>query len=100
MKNHGDNPTTTLRQGTPADLDAVNQLISRAIATWTLSDRVKRLSLPSYQYDAVDYDHLGSAGSGANNRHPCQADPFAAEPPLLPACCGTFFGFEKHCFYL
>lgn len=55
------NPTVHIRKATVDDLEAINQLIGRAIATWTLSDRVKRLSLPSYLYDAIDFDHLDVA---------------------------------------
>ncbi len=47
-----------LRQGTADDLEAVNALIQAAIMTWDLPERVKRLSLPSYRYDAQDLEHL------------------------------------------
>jgi predicted N-acetyltransferase YhbS len=40
------------------DLAAVNGVIERAIATWQLPERVKRLSLPSYRYHAHDLLHL------------------------------------------
>ena len=48
----------TLRRGTAADLPAVNQVIEAAIMSWRLPERVKRLSLPSYRYDAADLMHL------------------------------------------
>jgi len=47
-----------LRQAHAADLPALNGVIERAIATWQLPERVKRLSLPSYRYQAHDLDHL------------------------------------------
>ena len=57
-----------IEQGTLADLDAVNSVIGQAIGTWTVSDRVKRLSLPVYQYDAVDLSHLHLAVIRDNSR--------------------------------
>ena len=48
----------TLRPATPADLDAVNAVIERAVMTWNLPERVKRLTLPSYRYQPHDLDHL------------------------------------------
>lgn len=43
-----------LREVRVADLEAVNLLIRRAIDTWDLPDRVKRVSAPLYQYDELD----------------------------------------------
>jgi N-acetylglutamate synthase-like GNAT family acetyltransferase len=53
-------PTTTfrLRQAHADDLPAINGVVERAIATWQLPERVKRLSLPSYRYHAHDLVHL------------------------------------------
>lgn len=48
----------TLRSGELADLDAINRIITRAIGTWNVSERVKRLSLPIYHYQGEDLDHL------------------------------------------
>jgi len=50
--------TSTLRPATPADLDAINAVIERAVMTWNLPERVKRLTLPSYRYQPHDLDHL------------------------------------------
>jgi predicted N-acetyltransferase YhbS len=50
--------TTTLRPATPADLDAINTVIERAVMTWNLPERVKRLTLPSCRYQPHDLDHL------------------------------------------
>lgn len=47
-----------LRQAQAADLPALNGVIERAIATWPLPERVKRLTLPSYRYQPHDLDHL------------------------------------------
>ncbi len=40
------------------DLDAINRVVAAAFGTWKLPQRVKRLSLPSYQYDQMDLRHL------------------------------------------
>jgi predicted N-acetyltransferase YhbS len=50
--------TSNLRPATPADLDAINAVIERAVMTWNLPERVKRLTLPSYRYTAHDLEHL------------------------------------------
>jgi len=45
----------------PADiteLDAINHVIELAVMSWPLPERVKRLSLPSYRYDAMDFKAL------------------------------------------
>ncbi|MFN2338454.1 MAG: GNAT family N-acetyltransferase, partial [Gammaproteobacteria bacterium] len=47
-----------LRQVTTRDLPAINQVIDAAVMGWNLPERVKRLALPSYHYDALDLDHL------------------------------------------
>ena len=47
-----------LRPATEADLPAINQVIETAVMSWQLPERVKRLSLPSYRYDATDLMHL------------------------------------------
>lgn len=49
---------TALRPATAGDLDALNGVIERAVMTWDLPERVKRLSLPSYRYSPLDLDHL------------------------------------------
>ena len=40
------------------DLDAINCLIERAVATWNLPERVKRLALPTYRYTPLDLQAL------------------------------------------
>lgn len=48
----------TLRPAARADLPAINGIVERAVMTWTLAERVKRLSLPSYRYHAHDFLHM------------------------------------------
>jgi len=48
----------TLRRGGRDDLGEVNAVIGRAIDTWNLAPRVKRLSIPLYHYQPHDLDHL------------------------------------------
>jgi predicted N-acetyltransferase YhbS len=47
-----------LRQARNDDLLTLNAVIERAVMTWQLAERVKRLSLPSYRYYPHDLDHL------------------------------------------
>ncbi|MBD3669453.1 MAG: GNAT family N-acetyltransferase [Gammaproteobacteria bacterium] len=48
----------TIRPASVDDLDAINRIIEAAIMTWDLPERVKRLTLPTYKYNAMDLDHL------------------------------------------
>lgn len=50
--------TLQLRPIRAGDLDAVNAVIERAVMTWDLPERVKRLSLPLYRYDQHDLQML------------------------------------------
>ena len=54
----GDSGDWVLRTAGAADLDPINALIGRAVMTWALPERVKRLALPSYHYGAHDLEHL------------------------------------------
>lgn len=47
-----------VRPATVDDLPAVNAIVERAVMTWQLAERVKRLSLPSYRYHAHDFVHM------------------------------------------
>lgn len=47
-----------VRVATVADLPAVNSIVERAVMTWKLPERVKRLGLPSYRYHAHDFVHM------------------------------------------
>jgi N-acetylglutamate synthase-like GNAT family acetyltransferase len=54
MSNQG----ITIRPANKDDLRSINQVIEKALMTWKLPDRVKRLVLPSYFYDEVDLEHF------------------------------------------
>lgn len=47
-----------LRPATGQDLKAVNAVIERAVMSWSLPERVKRLSLTTYCYTPLDLEHL------------------------------------------
>jgi len=47
-----------LRRAVVADLPAVNDIIDAAVSTWDLPERVKRLVLPGYRYNAQDLDFM------------------------------------------
>lgn len=47
-----------LRRAEAADLPALNAVIERAVMTWNLPERVKRLGLATYRYQAHDLAHL------------------------------------------
>ena len=49
---------SVLRPAVPGDLDQINALIGRAVMTWALPERVKRLALPVYHCDRQDLEHL------------------------------------------
>jgi predicted N-acetyltransferase YhbS len=48
-----------IRPARRADLESINRVISAAVMTWDLPERVKRLALSSYHYHAVDFAHFG-----------------------------------------
>ncbi len=45
-----------VRIGRPSELDAINRVITAAIGTWHVSERMKRLAVPLYCYDAGDLE--------------------------------------------
>lgn len=47
-----------LREGTLQDLDLANAVIERAVMTWDLPERVKRLAMATYRYTEQDLEHL------------------------------------------
>lgn len=51
-------PHIHIRPAGVAELDAINRVIETAVMRWDLPERVKRLSLPSYRYDAMDFKAL------------------------------------------
>lgn len=50
----------TLTQRKPSDrqLERINQVIAAAMGTWNLAERVRRISLPLYQYRQDDLEHM------------------------------------------
>lgn len=53
--------TTTqiqLRTARLADLENINKVITSAVMSWQLAERVKRLSLSSHLYSEIDFRHL------------------------------------------
>jgi GNAT superfamily N-acetyltransferase len=46
-----------IRPAVRSDLPSINRVVERAIMTWRLPERVKRLALPSYRYHPHDLDH-------------------------------------------
>lgn len=48
----------SLRQASRDDLAALNKMIERAVQSWNLPERVKRLALPTYLYNEYDLQHL------------------------------------------
>jgi GNAT superfamily N-acetyltransferase len=57
-----------LRPAIDADLGSVNAVIERAVMTWKLPERVKRLAMPSYCYTGYDlkYQQVVVAEDRAN----------------------------------
>ncbi len=47
-----------LRDALPGELDTINALIGRAVYSWELPERMKRISLPVYQYRAGDLEFM------------------------------------------
>jgi predicted N-acetyltransferase YhbS len=47
-----------LRLAIGVDLGTVNAVIERAVMTWKLPERVKRLAMPSYRYAGYDLKYL------------------------------------------
>jgi len=47
-----------IRPASEDDLEAINRVIRSAVSQWPLSERVKRLAMPSYLYSEQDLRHL------------------------------------------
>jgi len=47
-----------LREGTLQNLELANAVIERAVMSWDLPERVKRLSMATYRYTEQDLEHL------------------------------------------
>jgi GNAT superfamily N-acetyltransferase len=50
--------STRIRAALAADLDAINRVVEKAVMSWDLPERVKRLALPSYRYTESDLNHF------------------------------------------
>lgn len=48
----------TIRLASVDDLDELNGVVEKAVMSWRLPDRVKRLALPSYRYSQHDMQHM------------------------------------------
>lgn len=46
-----------VRAARAGDIDAVNEVVEAAVLGWSLPERVKRLALHSYRYEAADLAH-------------------------------------------
>jgi len=64
----GSSSQPELRPAIDADLSTVNAVIERAVMTWKLPERVKRLAMPSYFYTGFDlkYQQVVVAEDSAN----------------------------------
>ena len=51
-------PGCNVRPAYSEDLDAINRVVGAAVMSWSLPERVRRLSLPLYRYTSVDLRHL------------------------------------------
>lgn len=51
-------PSSSLGPATETDLLAINAVIASAVASWPLSERLKRHAAPVLQYDGVDFKHM------------------------------------------
>jgi GNAT superfamily N-acetyltransferase len=63
VRSHGSgtgnaHPGCDVRPANRNDLDAINRVIDAAVMSWSLPERVRRLSLPVYRYTPVDLAHL------------------------------------------
>jgi GNAT superfamily N-acetyltransferase len=47
-----------VRAANREDLDAINRIVGAAVMSWSLPERVRRLSVPLYRYTPVDLRHL------------------------------------------
>ena len=48
----------SIRQAKESELEVINDIIRTCVFTWNLSDRVKRLTVSSYQYNSFDLEHF------------------------------------------
>ena len=48
----------SIRQANESELKVINDIIRACVFAWNLSDRVKRLTVSSYQYDSFDLEYF------------------------------------------
>lgn len=60
------NTNIIIRSTSEDDLDAINGVIEAAVMNWQLPERVKRLALPSYRYNAMDLKYFSLAVAEEN----------------------------------
>lgn len=60
--------TLSIRPAQPDELDRINALVERAVDTWDLPARVKRLALSSYRYTVLDLKALSIVGAWHDER--------------------------------
>jgi GNAT superfamily N-acetyltransferase len=79
-------PVIEVGRPAPSDLAAINAVVEAAVMGWALPERVKRLALPAYRYDAGDLEHLvfALARSAADGRVLGVAAWEAAAPAICP----------------
>lgn len=65
----GDMVSINIRKANEADLAEINLLITDAIMQWHLPERVKRLSVSSFHYDALDMAHMDLQVAVNNEQH-------------------------------
>ncbi len=56
-----------IRKANQNDLDKINNVITTAIDTWNLTERVKRISLPLYRYQQHDFKHVQIMAAEGDN---------------------------------
>jgi len=91
-------PGLRLRRAGLPDLEAINALISRAVMTWSLPERVKRLAMPTYLYGAHELDHLDMTLAEDDAGHPVGVA--AWEPADLRDCPAGQRGLLLHGLYV
>jgi GNAT superfamily N-acetyltransferase len=91
--------------GDTEHLGQINEVVSEAVLSWPIADRVRRLALPSYLYDASDVDAMrfhmarapvadGEKVVGVAAYEP--ADPSELPEPPAPATADARRGWLLH----
>jgi GNAT superfamily N-acetyltransferase len=87
-----------LRQATDGDLCPINAVIERAVMTWKLPERVKRLAMPGYRYTEHDLKYLHVVV--AEDRAVGIAGVAAWEPAAVQDCPRRCRGMQLHGIYV